>query len=290
MISEHYKQQLLNDFPNIKLSYENIIHKKVLNYDFISAIPEGSKHFAWFTTIDNKNVCVLMQLGGDKQITDVCIKSCSYNNELGYGTILYGTVFIHNKTQFFTVEDIHYYKGINISNNTWSEKMTLCYTIMKYDINQVAYNKSFIVFGLPIISNNFNDLIEKIRKLNYKIHFLQFRLLHIKNISNLTLFKYSNSKEYLKENDTQINVNINCEQQINKPLKVRDLSHNVKSAVNNNSHNTIVFKIKPDIQNDIYHLFCDKDGSDSYYDVAYIPDFVTSVMMNKLFRNIKRKR
>ena len=60
---------------------------------------------------------------------------------------------------------------------------------------------------------------------------------------------------------------------------------------NNNKHNTkreIVFNIKPDIQNDIYHLYSVlDDGKENYYDLAYIPDFVTSVMMNKLFRNIK---
>jgi hypothetical protein len=49
----------------------------------------------------------------------------------------------------------------------------------------------------------------------------------------------------------------------------------------------IVFKIKPDIQNDIYHLYAFNNGTEIYYDIAYIPDFVTSVMMNKLFRNIK---
>ena len=42
--------------------------------------------------------------------------------------------------------------------------------------------------------------------------------------------------------------------------------------------------IKPDIQNDIYHLY----NLDNEYDsIACIPDYKTSVMMNKLFRNIK---
>ena len=50
----------------------------------------------------------------------------------------------------------------------------------------------------------------------------------------------------------------------------------------------IVFKIKPDIQNDIYHLhYYDNNNTDNIFDVAYIPDYKTSVMMNKLFRNIK---
>ena len=43
------------------------------------------------------------------------------------------------------------------------------------------------------------------------------------------------------------------------------------------------FNVKADLQNDIYHLYED----DTYVDVAYIPDYKTSVKMNRLFRNIK---
>jgi hypothetical protein len=45
----------------------------------------------------------------------------------------------------------------------------------------------------------------------------------------------------------------------------------------------VTFLIKPDVKTDIYHLY----KEDKYIDVAYIPDYKTSVMMNKLFRNIK---
>ena len=50
----------------------------------------------------------------------------------------------------------------------------------------------------------------------------------------------------------------------------------------------VIFKIKPDIQNDIYQLYClNEENNEIYYDTAFIPDFNTSVMMNKLFRKIK---
>ena len=41
--------------------------------------------------------------------------------------------------------------------------------------------------------------------------------------------------------------------------------------------------VKPDIQNDIYHLIC----KDYYVGVAAIQDYNNSVMMNTLFRRIK---
>jgi hypothetical protein len=45
-----------------------------------------------------------------------------------------------------------------------------------------------------------------------------------------------------------------------------------------------VFVVKPEVQNDIYNLYC-ADGS--LVGIAYIPDYTTSVMMNNLFRIIK---
>jgi hypothetical protein len=49
------------------------------------------------------------------------------------------------------------------------------------------------------------------------------------------------------------------------------------------------FKITADIEPDIYNIFAYnyKNGTEEYHDIAFIPDYKTSVMMNKLFRNIK---
>ena len=47
-----------------------------------------------------------------------------------------------------------------------------------------------------------------------------------------------------------------------------------------------IFKVKADIQNDIYNLYCNEGSKQKFYQIAYIPDYKTSVMMNGLFRNI----
>ena len=50
----------------------------------------------------------------------------------------------------------------------------------------------------------------------------------------------------------------------------------------------VVFKLRPDIQNDIYHLYClNDDNLETFFDIALIPNYTSSVMMNRLFRNIK---
>ena len=43
MLSDREIDLLLPEFPEIKLSYENITHNKVFNAEITIAIPEGTK-------------------------------------------------------------------------------------------------------------------------------------------------------------------------------------------------------------------------------------------------------
>lgn len=47
------------------------------------------------------------------------------------------------------------------------------------------------------------------------------------------------------------------------------------------------FKIKPTVKNDIYETYYYDNGNFRQHNIAYIPSYNCSVMMNKLFRNIK---
>ena len=53
-----------------------------------------------------------------------------------------------------------------------------------------------------------------------------------------------------------------------------------------------IFKVKADIEFDIYNLYCRnyKDDMDDLYNVACIPDYKTSIMMNDLYRIIKENK
>ena len=286
MLREEEKEQILTELPNIKLSYENIIHKKVYS-DFVLAIPEGKKCFAWFTNSKNGNVCYILELGENKQIFDIKIVNCCFNSCLSFGTIFYGTLFNYLNNNFFSIEDIFLYKGKNVSSNIWIKKLELFKQIMNNDIKQVAYNKSFIVFGLPLINIDFDKLIDEISKVKYKIKFVQFRNYNNKNVSqyleliNINKFKFSEIKQPIKNNE---------------PKSAHVIAKQVPNVNSNSSYkNTIrrektaIFQVKPEIQNDIYYLYCFDNTTQSliHYNIACIPDFKTSVMMNKLFRNIK---
>ena len=273
MLSYSEKETVLSSFPNVKLSYENIVHKKVYNSDILLAIPEGRKSFAWFTLHNEKNVCLIMELTDNKQITNIKIVNVCFNSELVYGTIFYGTTFFHSYNKFFTIEDIFYYKGNDVSRYNWGKKFELLKTIFNKDIKQISLNNSFMVFGLPVLSNNVDDFTNKISELKYRINTIQF--ISFKRANNFLFMTY---KSYIEEKQYK-QIPANCEV-IEKKNYIKPLRNNIKREV--------VFKIKPDIQQDIYNLYClNNENKEEYYDIALVPDFNNSVMMNRLFRKIK---
>ena len=331
-------EEILDEFPTMKLSYENIIHKKVYNLDYVTAIPEGKKCFAWFTTYNNQNVCFIMDLAffnnnNNYKIIDIKIMNCCFSTELSYGTILYGTKF-YKGNLFFTIENILYYKGENVASFQWGKKLNIINELMSRYIKQQSYNNSFIVFGLPLIKNNLEELLKDVENIKYKIDKIQFILFNKANV--LLYVPYRNINYFLQSEPP---IKVESFKQIAHPLQVSPLqvsplqvsplqvpqlqvpppilsvpqlqvpqlqvpqlqvpqpilcvSQNLthKSLVKNDyKHITkreIVFKIKPDVQNDIYHLYCDENDNDIFYDIAYIQDYKKSVFMNKLFRKIK---
>ena len=280
MLSNKDKEVILNDFPNVKLSYENITHNKVYNSDIILAIPEGRKSFAWFTTHNDKNVCLIMELAENKQISNIKIVNACFNSELAYGTIFYGTTFFHSYNKFFAIEDVFYYKGDDVSRYNWGRKFELFNTILGKDLKQISLNNSFMVFGLPLLSNNLDDFLQKVEQIKYRISTVQFRLFERCNNFLFMSFTKFMEQKLLKPRLNNNNNNIPPNKKVELNKKPYDKKCYDKKEV--------IFKIKPDIQNDIYQLYClNEDNKEIYYDTAFIPDFNTSVMMNKLFRKIK---
>uniref|UniRef100_A0A6C0AZG9 Uncharacterized protein n=1 Tax=viral metagenome TaxID=1070528 RepID=A0A6C0AZG9_9ZZZZ len=294
-LNEHEQSILLKEFPRIELSYETNVHKKVYQSDFILAIPDGKKCFVWFTSYKNQNVCILLEVGDYKKIVRINMVYACFHNELSYKTVLYGTLFHHKSTQYLSIEDVFFYKGNNVSNYTYANKLMLFQTLFSREIKQVSYFQRQIIFGLPLISTNYTEIYNKIKLLPYKVKYIQFAYNTNKKY-NIEYSQYDKAIQPQKQETTStIHTNKN-------PNSHNNNTHNNNTYNNNNNTNTnkkvyknptipVVFKVKADIQNDIYHLYYkDEQGFDSYYDVAYIPDYKTSVMMNSLFRNIKENR
>ncbi len=292
------KQDLMSSFPNIKLCYDNIIHNKVENvtknvvYDLCSAIPCGKKCFTWFTQLHNKNVCLVLELIDKKNINDIKVYNCVFNNDLvygKYGTIFYGTLFHYSQTPFFTIEDVFYCKGDDISDNNWSRKFNILSNVFSNDIKQIAYNKTFIVFGLPLMARDTEELKTLLEDVQYKIYNIQFRSFNKTNAIDSILLSGINN--VVKISGATVESIHQAKQEPRpqpqpQPQPYSQVKPKPQSMIQTTPKN-IIFKVKPDIQNDIYHLYCMENNKEIYYNVAYIPDYKTSVMMNKLFRNIK---
>jgi hypothetical protein len=249
---------LLSEFPNFELSYETMSHNKVHDSDIILAIPEGDNFFAWFTVYNDENVCVLI----DSNKKNIQLIVTSFNDMLAtsLGTIFYGTIFKHNGVSCFCIEDLYYYKGYEYTTKSYLNKIQIIKECLQKELCCNALTNKFTIFGLPIMNTNFNMLLREIEMLPYKIRQIQFRYSKIKKI---LFIKYYKPRSGVVSND---------------------FDHGQKGTSN------AIFKISPQIQNDIYNLFVYKNGKEEFYDVALIPDYTTSVLMNKLFRNIKENR
>ena len=294
MLSDREIDLLLPEFPEIKLSYENITHNKVFNAEITIAIPEGTKCFAWFTHYKNKNVCLIMELNAKKNIISVKRVPCCFRSDISYGTILYGTIFIYAQTSFFTMEDIFYYKGKNVSRQTWIDKFVLFAQIMKHDIKQVAYNDSFIVFGMPLYSDKVEDIENKVKTVPYKIESIQYRLYNKTGIYLYTPYEtfISNKRNHIEQPVTITPVTITpvtITPVTITPIVKKQIPNKILAPRQKIKPTKSTFIVRPAIQNDIYYLYCKTDNTaePKYYDVAHVPNFTSSVLMNKLFRNIK---
>lgn len=250
-IYNNEKHSLLQRLPDVKLSYENI-HKKVLS-DLYYLIPKGRKHLVWFTYFKDKKVCIFLDIkpGTKKFINDIFIIPQIFEKKIVLGTIFYGTLFTVNKRKYFSIENIHYYKGKNIQDKDELFKLKLINEILKTEIKPCILTENGVAFGLPLIENDYKNALRIAKNNIYPIYSIQSRNLHSNNnLYSSTLFK---------------NFDIDEEK--------------------------LIFSIKADVQNDIYFLYYKNDHHElEKYQIAAIPDFKTSTLMNNIFRNIKENK
>jgi len=286
MIDINHSGELLNRFPNFELSYETISHKKVSPsiHNIAMAIPHGKKYYAWFSyDIPDDDVIYMMELNKEKRITKIQKFQCPNNVKLSLGTILYGVLL--TESNIFIIEDIHQYKGFPMKNMFLNEKLPLLCELIEETSNYP------IKFRLPAIwpykgDHDESILPEKYKNLPYQVHHIQYRSLC--NIAPLLNFPIKISGI---NNSSQTNISVS---HIIKPRGILDtvsLMTTRPCYTKPQYQLSTIFHVCADIQYDIYHLFAyGKSKTLVYYDLAYIPNYKTSVFMNSLFRNIRENQ
>ena len=90
-MQQQQDQNILKNFPKIKLSYETFVHKKVNDANVIIVIPQGKKCFMW---IKNGQCYFIENINNtnthDNQYNIIKSISLSLNCN---NTIFYGTLF-----------------------------------------------------------------------------------------------------------------------------------------------------------------------------------------------------
>lgn len=267
-LSEYDKKILLNRLRDInsELFYDKLTHNKVLFNKNIQAdayilIPNGYKSLLWYTYYKKDNVCILINFNDFNKIQDMKIYSSCFTTDLiindsiflGYQTINTSEcneIYGKYKQVFFACTDIIRYKGKNLDYVNYYDKIKLYSNIFTHDIRQISYNKYTLIFGLAIIKENYNELTLAIEGASYSV----------KNI------------EYVR---------------LNMPKSLGFLA--ISSLhINHAGKNEALFKIKAELQADVYNLyFYDKGSSENFHNIAFINNYQKSVFMNGIFRNIK---
>ena len=137
--------RLLKRFPSFELSYETLTHKKVpSNYDICLAVPAGRKYFLWHTFYRDRDVTYLLELNKEKRIVRATVTHTGFSSECHVGTILYGSLVCNHPdpvTQqifapFFVIEDMYFYKGVPLKHLCFAEKTYILKQLFDQDYDK----------------------------------------------------------------------------------------------------------------------------------------------------------
>lgn len=304
-LSNYQSKEILKSLPSFPLSYEIVSHKKVVSTPGIStAIATGKKYMAWFTFQGQNNVCYLIELNKNRLPTKVLLAKTNFDWTLSTGTIVYGTIPDNSETTMpFLVENIYLFKGIPLANfqngnYCFGSKLEFIADFMNcvYDRplptqRQHSPPTPQLIFHLPamwyIDENNKDDcasIPEHIaNSISYTCHHVQYKELN--RVSTFFNFNITKMKEAVLINDEKIQL---------KTLLASMHTPCLPDLTKPQYKMPTTFRVVADVQYDIYHLYAKGGGRDhsheesyTYYGIACIPSYECSVMMNRLFRNIR---
>ena len=269
-----------NNFPNIKPCYENYLQNSAIpaSYDFCYAAPVGNKSYIWITSVESKNFCSIIITNNKTNINDIkdlnnhnfqiYILPVFFNCTLATQTLIIATKFNISHQTFITFDDIYFYKGINTSNFTFKQKLQILDILLNQEITIKPYKH--IQFCLPIISNNYNSLLQNINNLQYKIYAIKFKSSESKHIKNIIVSQeVTHSLPYFQLHNKQ----------------ERSLNNNINKF--NNSQIKDLF-VKPTTDMDTYNAYYSSQCLEKdHCGMLHIKNLKSSFRMNSIFRKVK---
>lgn len=279
----------LSRFPRFELSYETISHTKVYNtYNIGLAIPHGKKGYLWFTFDKYHDVCYLFEINREKKIVKGNQINLGFERSLSVGTVLYGTILTDDlgATTSFIIEDIMHYKGIPMDTARQIDKLCIfnnLFSNIKEPTNDNIRIMLPFIWQTTFTSNDtaYPDVlpVDARDSLPYNVHHIQYRS-STEKMPFINVFIARKSA----------GISLPTPPVIARPTIPEYVPIKMSFAKPQYKYPAI-FHVTADIQYDIYHLFAfGKNNQRVYYNVAYIPNYATSVFMNGLFRKIRENQ
>ena len=237
---------------------------------------------------------------GSVRLYDACM-----DHSLVYGSVFGGVLFrmpsSFDKT-FFSIHTVSWYKGNPIPLLSLSGHVRLCERIFdECDIRQIAYTKqNSIIFGLPILCHTDKDVVAIASELPYPVFAIQYRIENNTKVYQ-RLFQSSEEDNRMEHQAPQViqkTTPMPTPMLMPVPMQSLHLSKTIPPVrtvfvppVDEMLTNIqAIFMVRPNIQNDIYELFVNTSNNRAnelvFHNFAHISNYKTSVMMNRVFRNI----
>lgn len=274
--------KLKNRFPQI--NFNQVSKKRAKNFHSdgkYMAIPRGKKYFAWFTFYKTYNVCVFMNSTTGELFYEKVVYS-----PLSLGTVLYGTL-VDYKTHFVS-ENIFLYEGRSVEKIDFDKKLDIFIEIMRVQQNiDGSMPKKTHISIAPMWCGSVPPSFY-CEAATYQVFDLCFTETAPPSPKTVLLPTPPAPKTVLLPTPPPPTAKKTV------LLPTPPPAHNKKnSSTTVPTQQTRIFFVKPDIMNDIYHLYVKTnkeppcENNLKYHSIAFIPDYKTSVFMNKIFRKIR---
>lgn len=306
--------KLKNRFPQINFSEISKKRASIFQTDGkYMAIPRGKKYYAWFTFYKTYNVCVFI----NKATGDLFYEKVSYS-PLSLGTVLYGTL-VDYKTHFIS-ENIFFYEGRPVEKCNIEQKLDLFLKMMRLTPSSEGYimpqktKISIAPMWCGIVPPSFycetttHHIFELCDAVSLEI--TPAKKNGLENLQNSERRERSDfttpsrgaappqsfeiKKDKIIKNSQNTHFTTPSRGAAGKIVKSAETAPPpTQEKISNKPQQTRIFFVKADITNDIYHLYVKTDRelpnqhNLKHHSIAFIPDYKTSVYMNKIFRKIR---
>ncbi len=216
-------------------------------YNLHIQVPKGRRHTLKFTTTAEGNHETLLCSSDATEIM-----RGEFETTLFCGSEFYGTLRRNKMKDDYIIEDVVIYKGYNVAQLCYGEKLAIIYEFLTEN---------------------------KLEKLACSVP--KMAIVNSDSDENAKYEVYSNLYTSL-ESPVDFVYNVKSQVDSSRVNQSRsDSSHNV------NSDGYRIFVAIADYRQDVYKLYNMEPVESEFVDYAYIPDYTTSVLMNKYFRKIK---